>query len=562
MSITVNRLLELDKFSECKVIAGYPGLEKEVTIVNIMDAPDIINWVKKGELILTTGYVIKDDINLQKKLIKDLKSRGCSGLAIKLKRFIEMIPEEIIKIADELNFPLIELPLKYSLSEILQLISAEIINSHVNKLQRSQEIQKELTQIALRGEGLTKLSEVISRIIKTPILIMDRKFRVLAMPKSLQENLNSSLDMKESLLTLKDLVNNTEFIDNSFIKGRIDFINEILDCFIYYIKPETEVIGYIVVLSSKDKTLKERDHLALEQALTVVALEILKAKSIKETRLRIRADFFDDLLTGKFDSDTDLDQLGPVHGLDLSKKYSCVIVNVEDFQKLRIDKLADDNKRLWRIVKEVELVINKAAQKEQFYVATIIRRNKIVMLLEGFQGESDKENKNRCITFANKIHEVVHVQLTEANLTIGIGKRYSVLDFYNSYNEALKSAELGRKLTKKGFIFYIDDFKIYNLLKSSFNYDVLKHFHNTILNELIKYDNDNNTNLLETLEYYFRCNGNISQASKEMFIHRNTFIYRFEKIKEILNNDLISSDELFEIQLAIKIGRLLTYGSE
>ncbi|WP_307197070.1 helix-turn-helix domain-containing protein [Neobacillus niacini] len=42
-----------------------------------------------------------------------------------------------------------------------------------------------------------------------------------------------------------------------------------------------------------------------------------------------------------------------------------------------------------------------------------------------------------------------------------------------------------------------------------------------------------------------------------MFLHRNTLIYRIEKIKEILNSDLKNSEELLQIQIALKIFRLL-----
>lgn len=50
---------------------------------------------------------------------------------------------------------------------------------------------------------------------------------------------------------------------------------------------------------------------------------------------------------------------------------------------------------------------------------------------------------------------------------------------------------------------------------------------------------------------------NISETAKEMFIHRNTLIYRIEKIKEILKTDLKNYEELLQIQLALRIYRLL-----
>ncbi|WP_264737661.1 helix-turn-helix domain-containing protein [Cytobacillus firmus] len=60
-----------------------------------------------------------------------------------------------------------------------------------------------------------------------------------------------------------------------------------------------------------------------------------------------------------------------------------------------------------------------------------------------------------------------------------------------------------------------------------------------------------------TLENFFINNLNLTETSKAMFIHRNTLIYRMEKIKEILNTDLKHSEELLRIQIALKIFRIL-----
>lgn len=73
------------------------------------------------------------------------------------------------------------------------------------------------------------------------------------------------------------------------------------------------------------------------------------------------------------------------------------------------------------------------------------------------------------------------------------------------------------------------------------------------------YDHDqlHGTSYMLTLENYFINNLNVTETSKAMFLHRNTLIYRIEKIKEILNLDLKHSEELLRIQLALKIFSIL-----
>lgn len=73
------------------------------------------------------------------------------------------------------------------------------------------------------------------------------------------------------------------------------------------------------------------------------------------------------------------------------------------------------------------------------------------------------------------------------------------------------------------------------------------------------YDHDqlHGTSYMLTLENYFINNLNVTETSKAMFLHRNTLIYRIEKIKEILNLDLKHSEELLRIQIALKIFSIL-----
>ena len=48
-------------------------IRDRITGVNILDNPDSIQWIKPGELILTTGYIFIDNPTLQENTIWGLK---------------------------------------------------------------------------------------------------------------------------------------------------------------------------------------------------------------------------------------------------------------------------------------------------------------------------------------------------------------------------------------------------------------------------------------------------------------------------------------------------------
>ena len=62
--------------------------------------------------------------------------------------------------------------------------------------------------------------------------------------------------------------------------------------------------------------------------------------------------------------------------------------------------------------------------------------------------------------------------------------------------------------------------------------------------------------LIHTLEAFFQHNGNLSQTAEALFVHRNTLIYRLERIASITNLSLDKPENRLAIQLALHIHRM------
>ncbi|MCB0130871.1 MAG: helix-turn-helix domain-containing protein, partial [Caldilineaceae bacterium] len=71
--------------------------------------------------------------------------------------------------------------------------------------------------------------------------------------------------------------------------------------------------------------------------------------------------------------------------------------------------------------------------------------------------------------------------------------------------------------------------------------------------KLIAHDEEHNSELVETLEGFFSCHGNLSQTATRLHIHRNTLTYRLERIANITQLDLNDADARFSLQLALKL---------
>ena len=81
----------------------------------------------------------------------------------------------------------------------------------------------------------------------------------------------------------------------------------------------------------------------------------------------------------------------------------------------------------------------------------------------------------------------------------------------------------------------------------------LRSFCHPALRVLQRYDEENHTELLETLRVYISTNCNQKLTSELMFAHRNTVSYRRQQIIDLTGIDFLDPDTLFQLEYSFKI---------
>ena len=69
----------LPALAPARVVGGHAGLGQPVRGVNVMEVPDILDWVKPDELLLTTAYPLRDDRAALDALVPRLAERGLAA---------------------------------------------------------------------------------------------------------------------------------------------------------------------------------------------------------------------------------------------------------------------------------------------------------------------------------------------------------------------------------------------------------------------------------------------------------------------------------------------------
>ena len=137
MSITVSDCLKLPSLQEANVIAGHRGLDKYVSAVSVLEYARVFAMADSlflgNELIITAFTSVMDDVEAQCNAMRRLHEVGESALVLYyVGYYVKSIDKKLIATANELDFPLIVMPLNnYSLryneviTEVLEKIFEE-----------------------------------------------------------------------------------------------------------------------------------------------------------------------------------------------------------------------------------------------------------------------------------------------------------------------------------------------------------------------------------------------------------------------------------------------------
>lgn len=134
---------------------------------------------------------------------------------------------------------------------------------------------------------------------------------------------------------------------------------------------------------------------------------------------------------------------------------------------------------------------------------------------------------------------------------VGVGIGNAVPDIVNvpeSYQNALKA------LCYRGENQIVSSYEqlsnIKKLLSEVHSDKVLRFCFQNTIGKILEYDEQHESNLLNTLRVYLEEEGNISKSSQKLFIHRNTMVYRINKINGLLGMEIDKTNNMIELNIA------------
>ena len=196
-----------------------------------------------------------------------------------------------------------------------------------------------------------------------------------------------------------------------------------------------------------------------------------------------------------------------------------------------------------------DILQNLFPDKSKDFIISI-NENSIALVKETRPGIEAKHIENLASTIADTISGEFFVRAV-----IGIGTTVDNLkDLARSFKEAQTALEVGKVFDNDKTIISYDNLGIARLI-----YQLPTTLCETYLKEVFKLGSieslDQET--LFTIQRFFENNLNVSETSRKLFVHRNTLVYRLEKIKKITGLDLREFDHAIIFKIALMVNKYL-----
>lgn len=559
MVLTLEMLLAEARNDQIKCVAGFKGLSRQVLDTNIIDSPEILTWLKGGELVMTTGYVLTNNRPMIRTIVPDLVNKGCAGLAFKTKRYFNEIPQVILDQGNELDFPILELSYDMRMSDLAHFVYSNIFKKELSTQEQIYNLYNNVTKALVSDKDISLSLYEISKHIQNPVFLMDGEMNLTAyeLPENCLDEHRGlmQLTLGEAALAPRLVEDILTLYQTSRFRGHTVVLGESerqVNLQLFSLEMNGESLGFLGVLESG--TVINIEHFRLiEGIIPVLCIHIMKNAFSRAPTIGDKNGFVQKVLLDPTVTEATIRQYSDAFGFQYKLKRVCMVVQITDFLSLAYNRR---NVLMNSVAGQVDQIL--ARHGTPFHFTQY--EDKFIYFLFFSLSTGDKDALDSTLDLSGELVSALQNTPYGEEIAYHIGMSNCSLsweDISKAYARAISAIELGRKIDPDRGVYSYSQNLAYHILNESMSHGQLMTLYTSTVAPLDVYDQENETDLMETLMAYCEQSYNRRKTAEALYIHRNTLFYRLDKIAEILHADLSDSEALHNLFLGLRAKRLL-----
>jgi len=524
-TLSVEEVLNNVNFEGYQLIAGKGGLNNRCRHMIILETPEGIEWLQGGEFLLTSGFAFKDNPEAWKTVIVRAHKMGIAAIAIKEKRYLLKIPQEMIDQADKYNIPVILLPIDSIYTDKIASFYEALFYIKNEYLVQAKNMDERLLNLVFDKNKADEVIVGISGLTNVSIVIYDEAFFEISscLVNEKHKLVFESAEYKDLLNTKRKFGKcyRLEIDDNTYFAK-------------YFLMPSDGVASYMCVASDMEIGILQEK--ALQYGSMIFSLKEKKEERQSLKEIKLKRSLTELILNNANLGEDFYNSIEYDYSWNSKKGAIGLVITSEDIRKFSV------NKDVQKMKQYIYRVINRIFEKIEYLITE--RKNSIIVFF-GIDNIEDMDRLLKTIKLYLKKNYNKNIRIT-----FGISRMYeSIRDVLEMYNDCM----ITRMFDKKYEITYYDSLDTVKLVYPLKDDKQFMEYYKKTIDVLSDYDKKYGRELIKTLKYYFDYNMNMKDTADSLFIHVETLRYRLNKIEQLTGYTLDTSDGLLILQLTIKL---------
>ncbi|HEU0023017.1 MAG TPA: PucR family transcriptional regulator ligand-binding domain-containing protein [Thermoleophilaceae bacterium] len=504
-----------------ELAAGEAGADAPVRWVHISELPDPTPWLSGGELLLTTGFQL-DTPERRRQFLKRLSSCHLAGLGFGTGFEHAELPADLVEHAEELGFPVFEVPYELPFIALTERAFTTLVNEQYDVLQRGIAIHKRLERLVLEEKGLDEVVRALSAATGGAVCVLSGRGETLASAEFRRTLPEAALEqVREEVVRRGE-----ESVAGEFAPDHPELARRSLVLPVSIRGPGAPQAWLVAALDSGG--LGDFERLILQQAVTVVALELMRQRAMRDTERRLAGDVLAEALSGRLSQEELSVRMRP---FGVGATAAALVFKTPG-------EGGPGPAELDRFLMDAG-VPGLVATRERLLCA-------VVDASEGLDP----------VALAEQACDAL--EEGAGTLRAGASRPAPVGALRNSFHEArcaLEAAELANGHGPR--VASHRDLGAFQLILSLQDDEALRLYCDSVLGPLEAASGEYGDELIRSLETYIEQNGQWERAARELYCHRHTLRYRIRRVEQLTGRDLSRAQDRIEFWLALRARELV-----
>ena len=504
---------------------GDEAADAPVRWVHITELPDPTPWLSGGELLLTTGLQLTTP-KRQRDFVALLSENHLAGLGFGTGFEHSKVPKPLLDEARALGFPVFEVPYEVPFIALTEKAFTRLVNEQYEVLQRGIAIHKRLERLVLEERGLDELVRALSAAIGGAVLVLDAHGETLA-----EREFRRPLP-DEAVTLVREEIRSRGPDGGEFAPTHPDIAGRALAL-------PVSVRGgapQAWLAAARDGGgIGDFERLILQQAATVVALELMRQRAMRDTERRLAGDVLAEAVGEPRAGAPRLaerevgSRLWP---FGVGEEAAVLVFAVSDPPALEpeLDRFLREEGRGALVATRDELLcaVVDASAEPVDPVALATRARDALDRRGGGELRAAASRVGPVSSLRRSFHEA-RCALEAAGMANGSAPQVA------SYR----------------------DLGAFQLLLALQDDEALRLYCDSVLGPIEDGGGEYGDELVRSLEAFIEQNGQWEKAARELFCHRHTLRYRIRRVEELTGRDLGLARDRIEFWLALRARELV-----